>query len=110
MEPTHPDRLVENVTAPSAGGFPDGDEEGRLGKRLPFRTTSSMKRWDQNRARTELIQLSPLPCSKVGLGSCSLMAGEPARALTGYGARGEGSGGLEGRSRDWGGIAWNAVN
>ncbi len=22
MEPTHPDRLVENVTAPSAGGFP----------------------------------------------------------------------------------------
>ncbi|MGI6299611.1 MAG: hypothetical protein ACOX52_00910 [Verrucomicrobiota bacterium] len=22
MEPTHPDRLAENVTAPSAGGFP----------------------------------------------------------------------------------------
>jgi hypothetical protein len=25
MDPTHPDRLVENVTAPSAGGFPDGE-------------------------------------------------------------------------------------
>ena len=25
MEPTHPDRLVENVTAPSAGGSPDPD-------------------------------------------------------------------------------------
>ena len=25
MEPTHPDRLIENVTAPSAGGFPDGE-------------------------------------------------------------------------------------
>ncbi|MGI6303026.1 MAG: hypothetical protein ACOX52_18485 [Verrucomicrobiota bacterium] len=25
MEPTHPHRLVENVTAPSAGGFPDPD-------------------------------------------------------------------------------------
>ena len=23
MEPTHPDMLVENATAPSAGGFPD---------------------------------------------------------------------------------------
>ncbi|MGI6300623.1 MAG: hypothetical protein ACOX52_06165 [Verrucomicrobiota bacterium] len=27
MEPTHPDRLVENVTAPSAGGFPGPDGE-----------------------------------------------------------------------------------
>jgi len=25
MELTHPDRLVENATAPSAGGFPDPD-------------------------------------------------------------------------------------
>jgi hypothetical protein len=25
MEPTHPDRLVENATAPSAGGFPGPD-------------------------------------------------------------------------------------
>ena len=41
MEPTHPDRLVENVTAPSAGGFPGPDGEVRLRKRLPFRTTSS---------------------------------------------------------------------
>ncbi|MGI6302602.1 MAG: hypothetical protein ACOX52_16310 [Verrucomicrobiota bacterium] len=32
MDPTHPDRLVENVTAPSAGGFPGPD-----GKALPFR-------------------------------------------------------------------------
>ncbi|MGI6301302.1 MAG: hypothetical protein ACOX52_09640 [Verrucomicrobiota bacterium] len=42
MEPTHPDRLVENVTAPSAGGFPGPDGEVRLRMRLPFRTTSSM--------------------------------------------------------------------
>ena len=28
MEPIHPDRLVENVTAPSAGGFPGPDGEG----------------------------------------------------------------------------------
>ncbi|MGI6299647.1 MAG: hypothetical protein ACOX52_01095 [Verrucomicrobiota bacterium] len=41
MEPTHPDWLVENVTAPSAGGFPGPDGEVRLGKRLPFRTGSS---------------------------------------------------------------------
>ncbi|MGI6303574.1 MAG: hypothetical protein ACOX52_21320 [Verrucomicrobiota bacterium] len=27
MEPTHPDRLVGNVTAPSAGGFPGPGEE-----------------------------------------------------------------------------------
>ena len=27
MEPTYSDRLVENVTAPSAGGFPDPDRE-----------------------------------------------------------------------------------
>ncbi|MGI6303244.1 MAG: hypothetical protein ACOX52_19590 [Verrucomicrobiota bacterium] len=41
MEPTHPDRLVENVTAPSAGGFPGPDREVRLRMRLPFRTGSS---------------------------------------------------------------------
>ncbi|MGI6303348.1 MAG: hypothetical protein ACOX52_20140 [Verrucomicrobiota bacterium] len=41
MEPTHPDRLVENVTAPSAGGFPGPDGEVRLRMRLPFRTSSS---------------------------------------------------------------------
>ncbi|MGI6304202.1 MAG: hypothetical protein ACOX52_24605 [Verrucomicrobiota bacterium] len=40
MEPTHPDRVVENVTAPSAGGFPDGNGEGRLRMRIPFRTAS----------------------------------------------------------------------
>ncbi|MGI6302865.1 MAG: hypothetical protein ACOX52_17660 [Verrucomicrobiota bacterium] len=40
MEPTHPDRLVENVTAPSAGGSPNPDGEVRLGKRLPFRTAA----------------------------------------------------------------------
>ncbi|MDI9383602.1 MAG: hypothetical protein QM518_04820 [Verrucomicrobiota bacterium] len=27
MEPTHPDMLVENATAPSAGGSPDPDGE-----------------------------------------------------------------------------------
>ena len=31
MEPTHPNRQVENATAPSAGGFPDPDgESGNL--------------------------------------------------------------------------------
>ncbi|MGI6301715.1 MAG: hypothetical protein ACOX52_11760 [Verrucomicrobiota bacterium] len=30
MEPTHPDRVVENVTAHSAGGFPGPDGEGCL--------------------------------------------------------------------------------
>ena len=29
MEPTHPDRLVENVTASSAGGFPGPDGKAR---------------------------------------------------------------------------------
>ena len=43
MEPTHPDRLVENVTAPSAGGFLGPDGEVRLRMRLPFRTGSSKK-------------------------------------------------------------------
>ncbi|MGI6301064.1 MAG: hypothetical protein ACOX52_08420 [Verrucomicrobiota bacterium] len=38
--PTHPHGLVENAAAPSAGGSPDGYEEGMLGKRLPFRSTS----------------------------------------------------------------------
>jgi hypothetical protein len=42
MEPAHPDRLLENVTAPSAGGFPGPDGEVRLRIRLPFRTTSSL--------------------------------------------------------------------
>ncbi|MGI6300761.1 MAG: hypothetical protein ACOX52_06865 [Verrucomicrobiota bacterium] len=44
MEPTHPDRLVGNVTAPSAGGFPGPDGEVRLRMRLPFRTGSTY--WD----------------------------------------------------------------
>ena len=43
MEPTHPDRLVENITAPSAGGFPGADGEVRLRMRLPFRTTSGYR-------------------------------------------------------------------
>ncbi|MGI6302520.1 MAG: hypothetical protein ACOX52_15895 [Verrucomicrobiota bacterium] len=33
--------MVENVTAPSAGVFPDPDGEVRLRMRLPFRTTST---------------------------------------------------------------------
>ncbi|MGI6300637.1 MAG: hypothetical protein ACOX52_06235 [Verrucomicrobiota bacterium] len=40
MEPTHPDRLVENVAAPSAGGFPGPDGEVRLKMRLSFRIAS----------------------------------------------------------------------
>ncbi|MGI6300590.1 MAG: hypothetical protein ACOX52_05995 [Verrucomicrobiota bacterium] len=43
MEPTHPDRLVENVTAPSAGGFPGPDGEVSLRMRLPFRTGSTYR-------------------------------------------------------------------
>ncbi|MGI6300577.1 MAG: hypothetical protein ACOX52_05930 [Verrucomicrobiota bacterium] len=43
MEHTHPDRLVENVTAPSAGGFSGPDGEVGLRMRLPFRTTSSIQ-------------------------------------------------------------------
>ncbi|MGI6302585.1 MAG: hypothetical protein ACOX52_16225 [Verrucomicrobiota bacterium] len=43
MEPTHPDRLVENATAPSAGGFPGPDGEVRLRMRLPFRTGSCLE-------------------------------------------------------------------
>ncbi|MGI6303881.1 MAG: hypothetical protein ACOX52_22955 [Verrucomicrobiota bacterium] len=43
MEPTHPDRLVENATAPSAGGSPDPDGEVRLRMRLPFRMGSSQR-------------------------------------------------------------------
>ena len=41
MERTHPYGQVENATAPSAGGSPDPDGKARLGKRLPFRTSSS---------------------------------------------------------------------
>ncbi|MGI6302016.1 MAG: hypothetical protein ACOX52_13320 [Verrucomicrobiota bacterium] len=41
MDPTHLDRLVENVTAPSAGGSPGPNGEVRLRMRLPFRTGSS---------------------------------------------------------------------
>ncbi|MGI6299635.1 MAG: hypothetical protein ACOX52_01035 [Verrucomicrobiota bacterium] len=41
MEPTHPHGQVENATAPSAGGSPDPDGKSSLGKRLPFRSTSS---------------------------------------------------------------------
>ena len=43
MKPTHPDSQLENDTAPSApsaGNSPDGYVEGRLGKRIPFRTGS----------------------------------------------------------------------
>jgi hypothetical protein len=40
LDLTRPHGLVENATAPSAGGFPDGHGEGRLGKQLSFRTTS----------------------------------------------------------------------
>ncbi|MGI6302929.1 MAG: hypothetical protein ACOX52_17985 [Verrucomicrobiota bacterium] len=29
MEPTHPERQVENATAPSAGGSPDGENSRR---------------------------------------------------------------------------------
>ncbi|MGI6301558.1 MAG: hypothetical protein ACOX52_10955 [Verrucomicrobiota bacterium] len=40
MAPTHPHGQVENATASSAGGSPDGDGEIRLGMRQPFRTGS----------------------------------------------------------------------
>ncbi|MGI6300356.1 MAG: hypothetical protein ACOX52_04755 [Verrucomicrobiota bacterium] len=35
--------MVENVTAPSAGGFPGPDGEVRLRMRIPFRTGSGEK-------------------------------------------------------------------
>ena len=38
--PTHFHGQIENATAPSAGGSPDGNGEIRLGKRLPFRAGS----------------------------------------------------------------------
>jgi len=31
IDPTHPRDRVENASAPSAGGSPDGNEEGMLG-------------------------------------------------------------------------------
>ncbi|MGI6304088.1 MAG: hypothetical protein ACOX52_24025 [Verrucomicrobiota bacterium] len=62
MEPTHPDRLVENVTAPSAGGFPGPDGEVRLRMRLPFRTGSRYRSryrknagWDSDK-RNRVLQ------------------------------------------------------
>ncbi|MGI6300672.1 MAG: hypothetical protein ACOX52_06420 [Verrucomicrobiota bacterium] len=59
MEPTHPDRLVENVTAPSAGGFPGPDGEVRLRMRLPFRMASSQ---DENAtAPLRLCAIPPVP-------------------------------------------------
>ncbi|MGI6303693.1 MAG: hypothetical protein ACOX52_21930 [Verrucomicrobiota bacterium] len=36
MDPTHALGQVENATAPSAGGSPDGDGEVRLGKAPTF--------------------------------------------------------------------------
>ncbi|MGI6302535.1 MAG: hypothetical protein ACOX52_15970 [Verrucomicrobiota bacterium] len=41
LDPTHPDWQFENVTAPSAGGFPGPDGEVRLRMRLFFRTGSN---------------------------------------------------------------------
>jgi hypothetical protein len=38
--PTHPHGQVETATAPSAGSSPGPDGDARLGKRLPFRTSS----------------------------------------------------------------------
>ena len=38
MEPTHPDKLVENATATSAGDSPDPDGKACLGELIPFRT------------------------------------------------------------------------
>ena len=39
LQPTHPQGQVDNATAPSTGGSPDG--KARLEKRLPFRTMFS---------------------------------------------------------------------
>ena len=48
MEPTHPDKLVENVTAPSAGGFPAPDgENSRRGAEARWRFRVGLEGGDQ---------------------------------------------------------------
>jgi hypothetical protein len=74
MEPTHPDRLVENVTAPSAGGSPDPDGAVRLRMRLPFRTTASFK----SRLAIRLLQASNLATACADQ-TCHAIGSTPAR-------------------------------
>ncbi|MGI6302397.1 MAG: hypothetical protein ACOX52_15280 [Verrucomicrobiota bacterium] len=68
MEPTHPDRLVENATAPSAGGFggPDGevsrrDRRGRRGGLGGGKRDLHRSRFQQLAWSTESVQLKITP-------------------------------------------------
>ncbi|MGI6300737.1 MAG: hypothetical protein ACOX52_06745 [Verrucomicrobiota bacterium] len=47
MDPTHPHNQVENVTAPSAGGFPgpDGEDSRRSAEAQRGRAGNSEIRW-----------------------------------------------------------------
>ena len=72
MEPTHPDRLVENVTAPSAGGFPGSDGEDSRRDRRGRRGVLGGEKRDLHRSRfqqlpwsTESVSLKITP-QKVG--------------------------------------------
>ncbi|MGI6304205.1 MAG: hypothetical protein ACOX52_24620 [Verrucomicrobiota bacterium] len=68
MEPTHPDRVVENVTAPSAGGFPgpDGevsrrDRRGRRGVLGGGKRDLHRSRFQQLLWSTESVSLKIIP-------------------------------------------------
>jgi hypothetical protein len=52
MEPTHPDRWVENVTAPSAGGFPDPDGEDSRRERRGGRGAGTSTSRSTSRSRS----------------------------------------------------------
>ncbi|HCF94185.1 MAG TPA: hypothetical protein DEW46_03920, partial [Verrucomicrobia bacterium] len=51
----------ENATASSAGGSPNPDGEVRLGKRLPFRTTSNHQALGRLRGRSKIPGRKTLP-------------------------------------------------
>ncbi|MGI6300689.1 MAG: hypothetical protein ACOX52_06505 [Verrucomicrobiota bacterium] len=68
MEPTHPDRLVENATAPFAGGFsdPDGevsrrDRRGRRGVLGGGKRDLHRSRFQQLPWSTESVSLKITP-------------------------------------------------
>ncbi|MGI6301375.1 MAG: hypothetical protein ACOX52_10015 [Verrucomicrobiota bacterium] len=58
MEHTHPDRLVENVTAPSAGGFPDPDGEVSRRDRRGRRGVLGGEKRDLHRSRFQQLPWS----------------------------------------------------
>ncbi|MGI6303350.1 MAG: hypothetical protein ACOX52_20150 [Verrucomicrobiota bacterium] len=58
MEPTHPDRLVENATAPSAGGFPNPDGEVSRRDRRGRRGVLGGEKRDLHRSRFQQLPWS----------------------------------------------------